>query len=122
MEYNGDIFQVMSENDDLGFVIPKEGSLRYATNLCIPTGAPNPDGAHWFINYLLDAKAGAKISEKIQFPTPNAAALALLPDSFRSNRTIYPSIDDLEKCVYPIAPTRFIESALEDSFSRLMAS
>jgi len=100
LEYNGDIAQIMAEDPDIGFVVPKEGSLLNSDTLCIPTGAPRPDNAHKFINYLLDAKAGAEISKTILYPTPNAAAKALMPAEYRDNPVIFPPADIMAKCEY----------------------
>lgn len=100
LEYNGDIAQAMTEDDDIDFVVPKEGSLLNSDTLCIPAGAPRPDNAHKFINYLLDAQAGAEISKTILYPTPNAAAKALMPDDYRNNPVIFPPADILAKCEY----------------------
>jgi spermidine/putrescine transport system substrate-binding protein len=100
LEYNGDIAQVMKEDPDLDFVIPKEGSLLNSDTLCIPKGAPRPNNAHKFINYLLDAQAGAEISKTILYPTPNAAAKALMPDDYKNNPVIFPSAEALAKCEY----------------------
>ncbi len=63
-------------------------------------GAPNPDDAHAFINYLLDAEVGKKISEEILYPTPNAAARAWMPDSYNNNLLIFPPADVMAKCEY----------------------
>jgi ABC-type spermidine/putrescine transport system permease subunit I len=63
-------------------------------------GRAAPDNAHKFINYLLDAKAGAEISKTILYPTPNAAAKALMPPEYRDNPVIFPSADQLAKCEY----------------------
>ncbi len=100
LEYNGDIAQVMQEDDDLAFVIPKEGTLINSDCLCIPRGAPRPDNAHRFINYLLDARVGADISNTIMYPTPNAAALALMPESYRNNTAIFPPRDRMAVSEY----------------------
>ncbi len=100
MEYNGDIAQVMQDDPDIAFVVPKEGSLLNSDCLCIPKGAPRPDNAHAFINYLLDAKAGAEISSTILYPTPNAAARALMPASYRNNPVIFPPDETLARCEY----------------------
>ena len=67
IEWSGDIGQVMLEDDDLDYVIPQEGSLIWADNLAIPKGAPHPKNAHAFINYILDAQAGALIADYIQY-------------------------------------------------------
>ena len=47
-----------------------------------------------------DAKAGAEISKTILYPTPNAAAKALMPASYRDNLAIFPPADILAKCEY----------------------
>ena len=93
LEYNGDIAQAMVEDDDIDFVIPKEGSQLNSDTLCIPKGAQRPKNAHAFINYLLDAEAGKKITETILYPTPNAAAKALMPDNYKNNPVIFPAAD-----------------------------
>lgn len=99
-EYNGDIAQVMKDDPDIGFVVPKEGSQMNSDCLAIPKGAPHPDLAHEFINYLLDAQAGAEISKTISYPTPNAAAAALMPASYKDNKAIFPPADVMAKCEY----------------------
>ncbi len=100
LEYNGDIAQVMIEDKDIDFIVPKEGSQLNSDNLCIPKGAPHPKNAHAFINYLLDAEVDKKITETILFPTPNNAAKALMPDSYKNNPVIFPPADVLAKCEY----------------------
>lgn len=100
MEYNGDIAQVMAEDPDLDFVVPREGSILNSDCLCIPAGAPRPDNAHRFINFVLDARNGAEIYQTIRYPTPNAAALALMPDDYRDNPVIFPPAEALARCEY----------------------
>ncbi len=121
MEYNGDIAQIMSEDSDVGFVVPKEGGLRQADNLCIPKGAPHPDNAHKFINYLLDAEASAEISKTIKYPTPNAAAKALMPDDYKNNAVIFPPAELLAKCEYPKYPGQDVTAQLEEAMTRVRA-
>jgi spermidine/putrescine transport system substrate-binding protein len=91
LETNGDIAQIALEDPDIAFVVPREGSLLNADTLAIPKGAPRPEQAHKFINYLLDAQAGKHIIDTILFPTPNAAAKALMPPSYISNPIIFPT-------------------------------
>ena len=63
MEWNGDILQAAEEDDDISYVLPKEGGLRWEDTLCIPKGAPNVDNAHALINYIHDAEAHAVADE-----------------------------------------------------------
>lgn len=121
LEYNGDIAQIMAEDDDIGFVVPKEGSQLNSDNLCIPKGAKHPKNAHAFINYMLDAEAGKKISETILYPTPNAAAKALMPASYRENPVVFPSAAVLAKCEYAaFNPT--LQPLYEEAFTRVRAA
>ena len=91
IEYNGDIAQIMKEDPDIGFVVPRQGSLINSDTLVIPKGASRPNNAHAFINFLLDAQTGKGISETISYPTPNAAAKLLMPAAYRDNPVIFPA-------------------------------
>ena len=79
LEYNGDILQVMEEDDDLAYVVPEEGSQIWEDCMCIPRGGPNPDNAHAFINFILDAEVHGAIATYVRYPCPNAAALEFIP-------------------------------------------
>ncbi|WP_353231017.1 spermidine/putrescine ABC transporter substrate-binding protein [Novosphingobium sp.] len=121
IEYNGDIAQVMREDPDLGFVIPREGGILASDSLCIPKGAPNAALAHRFINFVLDAHNGAHVSETIRYPTPNRAALALMPPEYRNNPVIFPARDALAKCEYSRYQGQDIQSAYEQAMTRVRA-
>ncbi len=97
-EWNGDILQVMEEDDDITLNVPKEGGLLWQDCLCIAKDAPHPDNAHAFMNYLLDAKAGAAIADYIQYATPNGAAKKLMSKEYTENTAIFPSEATLAKC------------------------
>ena len=62
MEWNGDIIQVMGEDDDLGFVVPKEGGLLWQDTLAIPKGGPNPDSAYAMIDFIHGRRELARTS------------------------------------------------------------
>ena len=121
LEYNGDMAQAMTEDEDLNFIIPKEGSQLNSDTLCIPTGAPHPKNAHAFINYILDAEVGKKITETILYPTPNAAAKALMPEEYKNNPVVFPPADLLSKCEYAkFRPD--MQPLYEEGFTRVRAA
>ncbi len=97
-EWNGDIVQVMAEDEDLAYAVPTEGSLLWQDTLAIPAGAPHPENAHAFLNYVLDAEAGKAIATTIQYATANAAAKALMDDKYKNNTTIFPPDEIIAKC------------------------
>jgi spermidine/putrescine transport system substrate-binding protein len=121
LEYNGDIAQSMAEDDDIGFVVPKEGSQLNSDNLCIPKGAQHPKNAHAFINALLDVDVGKEVTTTIKYPTPNAAVKAAMDDAYRNNPVIFPPADVLAKCEY----AKFnadLQPLYEEAFTRIKAS
>ena len=121
MEWNGDILQVMEEDDDISYVVPKEGSNVWQDCLCIPTGAPHPENAHKLINYILDAKAGAAIAEFIYYATPNTAARALLDDDYNKNPAIFPDAETLAKCEPAIYLGEAVQRLKEEAWTRVLA-
>jgi spermidine/putrescine transport system substrate-binding protein len=108
MEYNGDIAQIMVEDDDIDFVVPK--------------GAPHPENALKFINFILNAKTGEEIFETIKYPSPNAAATALMPASYKDNPVIFPPADIMAKCEYPRYLGPEFTRLLDEAMTRLRAS
>jgi spermidine/putrescine transport system substrate-binding protein len=120
-EYNGDIAQIMSEDDDIDFVVPKEGAMKQQDTLAIPKGAPHPENALKFINFILDAKVGAEISTTIKYPSPNAAAVALMPASYQDNPVIFPPADIMAKCEYPNYLGPEFTRLLDEAMTRLRA-
>ena len=122
MEYNGDIAQIMGEDDDIDFVVPKEGAMRQSDTLAIPKGAPHPENALKFINFILDAKTGEEIFTTIQYPSPNAAATALMPASYKDNAVIFPPADVMAKCEYPRYLGADFTRLLDEAMTRLRAA
>ena len=70
VEWSGDIAQLKSEDPDVDYVIPNEGSYVWQDCLCVPVGAPHPENAHAFINFLLDAEVGRDLAEFIEYAHP----------------------------------------------------
>ncbi|MGE3829966.1 MAG: PotD/PotF family extracellular solute-binding protein [Parvibaculaceae bacterium] len=98
MEWNGDILQVMGEDEDLSYVVPTEGSLLWQDTMAIPTGAPHPGNAHTFINFILDPEVGRDIAEFINFATGNGAARKLAKKEYQENPAIFPTAEVVAKC------------------------
>jgi spermidine/putrescine transport system substrate-binding protein len=122
LEPNGDIAQIALEDNDIGFVVPREGSLLNADTLAIPKGAPRPEQAHKFINYLLDAQAGKHIIETILYPTPNTAAKALMPASYANNPIIFPTGPGMEASEWGKYEGPERARAFEEAFTRVRAA
>ena len=96
VEWNGDISQLNSEDPDVDYIIPSEGSYYWQDCLSIPVGAPHPENAHTFINFLLDAEIGRDLAEYIEYATPNQAARQLTSEGYRNNSIIFPSAQEMK--------------------------
>ncbi|MDX6750614.1 spermidine/putrescine ABC transporter substrate-binding protein [Geminicoccaceae bacterium 1502E] len=122
LEFSGDVLQVMEEDPDIGYRVPKEGGQIWTDNLCIAKGAPNPESAHAFINYILEPEVHAAIAEEIQYALPNEKARALLPLEMREDETIYPPEEVLERCELLVYQGEEVSAMYEEAFTRVLAS
>ncbi|GEM86448.1 ABC transporter substrate-binding protein [Meiothermus granaticius] len=89
--YNQDALRTAGGNPKYGFTIPKEGSTLFLDNMAIPARAPNPEAAHRFINFILDAKIGARLANYQNSATPNAAAKPLMKPELLKNPAVWPT-------------------------------
>ena len=96
--YSGDAVYCISENPDLAYAVPKEGSNVWFDNIIIPKTSKHTAEAEQFINFLCDAKVAAQNSDYIGFSTPNAAALKLMDPSYAADPTYNPPQDVLDRC------------------------
>ncbi|WP_433922097.1 ABC transporter substrate-binding protein [Paenibacillus taichungensis] len=88
--WSGDASEIMDENDKLDYVVPEEGSNLWFDNMVIPKTASNIEGAHQFINFMLDPDHAARNAEYVGYSTPNAQALNLLPEDISEDERFYP--------------------------------
>ena len=98
MIYSGDAVNLISQNPNLAYVVPKEGSNKWVDAMCIPKTAQNKKEAEIFINFLLDPENAKVNTEYIGYSTPNKGALKLLDKSITENPVAYPSQEVLSKC------------------------
>lgn len=96
--YAGDAVTMMAENDDLGFVIPKEGANVFVDAMCIPTSAQNVDAAEAYINFMCDPAVMAQNLTYIGYSCPSTAARDLQDEEVKNDPIIYPSADILSRC------------------------
>jgi spermidine/putrescine transport system substrate-binding protein len=71
--WSGDVSQMqLYDNENVQFVIPESGGMRWNDNLVIPRGTNRVDDAHKLLNYWYDPTAAATLSEYIGYFTPVA--------------------------------------------------
>ncbi|MFZ1727447.1 MAG: polyamine ABC transporter substrate-binding protein [Albidovulum sp.] len=88
---------------ELEYHIPKEGALMWFDELAIPADAPNPDGAHKFINFMMDAQNMAAASNYVYYANGNKASQEFLNEDVIGDTAIYPDDETMAK-LYTTSP------------------
>jgi len=96
--YNGDLLQVMEEEEDVGYAVPGEGTSVACDDLVILADARQKTLAHAFINFLHEPENAAKNTECVQFLCPNAASYPILSEETRANPAIFLADEVRKKC------------------------
>ena len=102
--YSGEAIYTQRENENLEYVIPKEGTNVWIDSWVIPKNAPNKENAEKFINFMCREDIALMNFEYITYSTPNTAARELIEDEDIKNSTIaFPDLsqyDNLETFQY----------------------
>ena len=73
--YSGDAAYILSENEDMGYCTPKEGTNVAIDAMVIPANAANPELANKFIKYILEYENSLMISQEVGYASANAQVL-----------------------------------------------
>ena len=69
--FAGDFITMASENEDLRFYYPKEGSNLFVDAMCIPKSSKNVDVAKEYINFMLSPEPAIANAVYIGYASPN---------------------------------------------------
>jgi spermidine/putrescine transport system substrate-binding protein len=101
--WSGDAVQMQKDNPNIEFVMPKEGCMLWSTSMEIPVGAPDPQAAEEFINYVYDPKVQADIAEYVNYVTPVSGVKEILrkrDPALARNQLIFPSQAYTRNCTF----------------------
>jgi spermidine/putrescine-binding protein len=98
--WSGQLAKAKDQNKDLDYVIPKEGSTIWVDNAAIPVSSRHKDAAYTFMNWYLDSKNSAEITNISGYPSPNAAAKPFIKPEILNDRARYPDEATLAKCEF----------------------
>lgn len=107
--WSGDILQARdraAEADngvEVAYNAPVEGALMWFDQMAIPVDAPNPEAAHVFLNFIMDAQNMAAASNYVYYANGNAASKEFLVEDVIGDPAIYPDDATLEK-LYTTTP------------------
>jgi spermidine/putrescine transport system substrate-binding protein len=97
LTWSGQAADMMWENEELDYAVPQEGSNLWFDNMVIPKTSKNVEGAHKFINFMLDPENAAQNADYVGYSTPNEGAWDLLDEEVITDERFYPSHDQREK-------------------------
>lgn len=104
---------------NLAFTVPKEGANESFSSLLIPEGAPHPQAAHLFLDYILQPEVIAEITNEIYYGNDNMAARAFVDPRILADATLYPT-PEIEARLYRTAEiTGSTERILTRTWTRI---
>lgn len=105
--WSGDVMQAAdaavqaNHGVKVGYIIPKEGAIITFDVFAIPKDAKNVAAAHQFLNYLLEPKVIAAITNRIFYANVNQDAVPYIDAEVLANPGIYPAPDVMAR-LFPI--------------------
>lgn len=101
--YSSDMFQANAaavkagRGVRIGYSIPRQGAVLAIDNMVIPKDAPRPDLALRFINFMLDGRNSATLTNMIGSGNPNLAAMPYINPEIAHNKGLFPGPNILAK-------------------------
>ena len=95
-EWNGDAVQAANRAKSaqppvaIDYVLPKEGGLAFADGIAIPKGAPHPEAAYAFINYLFQPRVIAQTASEFGYANAVPASQPFLYPVLAGDPRIFP--------------------------------
>ncbi|MEO6015047.1 MAG: polyamine ABC transporter substrate-binding protein [Devosia sp.] len=125
--YSGDVFIAQAAAADanagveVGYVIPKEGALKWFDLFAIPADAPHPDNAHRFIDFMMRPDVAAANTNYVYYASGNKAALEFIDDAVKTDPAIYPPPDVSAKLFNLKAHSPDYDELLTETWQRIKA-
>jgi spermidine/putrescine transport system substrate-binding protein len=97
--YGGDVQQVIDDNEDdnIVYVLPREGFAMWEDTMAIPAGADNVELAEQFINWMHAPEVAAANIEFNYYLCPNTAAYELLDEEILNNEVVFVPAEKLAR-------------------------
>ena len=96
LAYSGDLIQLQSDNPDLRFAYPEEGSMLFTDNMMMPAKVEHPYAAETMMNYVYEPEVAAKIAAYVNYISPVKGVKEVLQKTdpkIAANPLIFPPED-----------------------------
>jgi len=115
--FSGDILQARTRAEEakkgvrVQYLLPREGAQQWFDVMTIPADAPHVDNAHVFINYILQPKVIAKITNAVQYPNAVPASQQFVDKEAMADKDVFPPASALGR-LYTVEPFKQAEQRL----------
>ena len=96
--YSGEAYLGHQYNENLAYVIPKEGSNVWLDCFAVTKKCKDPEAAQAFLDFLCRRDIAQKNFEYIYYSTPNQAVIDILTEEERSDEALVPKDSSTENC------------------------
>ena len=96
--YSGEAYLGHEYNEDLAYVVPKEGSNIWIDSWIVTKNCKNTEAAAEFLDFLCREDVAEKNFEYIYYSTPNEAVVANMDEDLKNNPAIVPPDADMKNC------------------------
>lgn len=107
--WSGEAVSAMAENENLDFVIPKEGSNIWIDAMFIPSTTSNQELAEKFMNFLTSKEATLRNIDEVWYSTVHTEALQEVDEELLENHAFNIPKEDIDKMEMFRDPKEFID-------------
>ncbi|HHT43745.1 MAG TPA: spermidine/putrescine ABC transporter substrate-binding protein [Firmicutes bacterium] len=93
--WSGEVTVAKSQNPDLAFAIPQEGTNLWFDVMAVPKNAKNPEGAMAFINFMLDPEIAYRNADYTGYAVTHESVRSMIRPEISEDRSVYPEEEDL---------------------------
>lgn len=122
VDFSGDAAYILSQNPDMSFFVPSEGTNIWTDSMVIPANAENPELAHKWINYMMDNEVALLNTIYVGYTSPNISAYETVTGAggdYEGNPAYSPRMDNPLDEVYRY--NEALKSVLADKWTRVKA-
>lgn len=103
--------------DVIEALLPSTGALIFADTMALTKDAKHPNNAQAFIDFYLRPENAASVTNTMNYPTANKAAIALIKPEISGNKTIFVEPAYFSKMIPPSSFTNEAREALANAYN-----
>ncbi len=118
--YSGDAVTCMGMNEDLAYVVPKEGSNIWFDNMCILKATKHQKEAELFVNFMCRTDVAEMNRDYINFSSPQREVYENLPAEIKNDPAQYPD-DAIYRLCEPMEDLGELTQLYDEYWTQVLA-